>query len=377
MDVYQRFSLKSIPALDGVRALAVLSVILWHLGVRFAAGIHGVMAFFVLSGFLITWLLLAENEQTGTVSLRKFYIRRALRIFPAFYVFWIVYVVLAAMVLHRTEWPSYISSLLYVSNYYAALTAPAHVAMAHTWSLAVEEQFYLIWPFLFLHFRSDLRRLTRLLVGFLICVWIYRAFLFYRLHVPPTWLGVAFETRADHLVVGCLLAVLIKRRAISPFLRAITTSPLLPVVTMALLAGSIYLGSGSETNPAYLYTVGFCVDPLLLGILIMQWIVLTPSPMWRWLDSPWMRFAGRISYPMYLYHWLIDYVLVRWVQGWPVIVSVLVGIGVSVLLATLSYYIVERPFLRLKARFSQLPKASSPLQAEIGAVSDGKLEAAR
>jgi peptidoglycan/LPS O-acetylase OafA/YrhL len=115
--LYRRVSLPSIPALDGIRALSVLLVILSHLGVSWASGAHGVMAFFVLSGFLITWLLLKESEAAGRISLRSFYARRTLRIFPAFYVFWITYFVLTWLGQHRTEWPAYISAFFYLSNY--------------------------------------------------------------------------------------------------------------------------------------------------------------------------------------------------------------------------------------------------------------------
>ena len=103
-------ALPSIPALDAIRALSVLLVILSHLGVSWASGAHGVMAFFVLSGFLITWLLLKENDETGHISLRGFYARRALRIFPAFYLFWLTYIILARLVHHPPEWAVYLSA---------------------------------------------------------------------------------------------------------------------------------------------------------------------------------------------------------------------------------------------------------------------------
>src|SRR5689334_8310742 len=110
MKLFARVALPTIPALDGIRAISVLLVILSHLGIGWASGAHGVMAFFVLSGFLITWLLLKENTQTGSVSLKMFYVRRALRIFPAFYVFWCIYIILALLVQGRHPWAQYLAS---------------------------------------------------------------------------------------------------------------------------------------------------------------------------------------------------------------------------------------------------------------------------
>src|SRR5215203_3503971 len=119
----------------------------------------GVTIFFVLSGFLITWLLLKEEAKWGDVSLRLFYLRRSLRIFPAFYVFWAVIVIGMGVLRHKpVAWPQAISALFYTSNYYQAITGNWQTALFHTWSLAIEEQFYLLWPALFMALRGNDRR---------------------------------------------------------------------------------------------------------------------------------------------------------------------------------------------------------------------------
>src|SRR6266545_3183390 len=135
-----------IPALDGMRAVAVFLVIFYHFGFDWVPGAHGVMIFFVLSGFLITRLLLLENEKFGRISLKAFYLRRVLRIFPAFYCYWGILVAFLLLTGKQILWPHAWSALSYLSNYYVALNGDPNNGFSHTWSLGIEEQFYLLWP---------------------------------------------------------------------------------------------------------------------------------------------------------------------------------------------------------------------------------------
>lgn len=121
-----------IPALDGLRALAVFLVIVAHFGFVMVPGAHGVMIFFVLSGFLITWLLLKENERYGAVSLAAFYKRRTLRIFPAFYVYWVLMIALLVGTGRAVPWPHAWSALFYTSNYYSAIHGDPNNGFSHT-----------------------------------------------------------------------------------------------------------------------------------------------------------------------------------------------------------------------------------------------------
>lgn len=324
-------------------------VILAHLGVPWASGPHGVLAFFVLSGFLITWLLLKENDKTGSVSLRNFYIRRALRIFPAFYVFWVIYVVLATVIQGRHEWVQYLAAFFYLTNYYGAIAVPEHMAMTHTWSLGVEEQFYLLWPGLFIFFKDDLRRLTRVLSVIIVAIWVYRLILYTQHFANHNWLFSAFDCRADHLAIGCLTAVLIKRRAASRTFSVLTANPAAPLLTLALLAGSMYLWFLS--GDPYQFLVGFMLDPVLLAILMVQWIATSDTFAWQWLNWPFVRYLGRISYSAYLYHWLADNALITRFAAWPLSLKALLALAGTTALASASYFLVERPFLNLKKRF--------------------------
>ncbi|MEO9117055.1 MAG: acyltransferase, partial [Gemmatimonadaceae bacterium] len=138
---------KHLPALDGLRAVAVFIVIAYHADIT--KGIPadlGVTLFFVLSGFLITWLLLREFDESGTISIRRFYVRRTLRIFPAYYVFAVISFALDTVLGKRWTIGLITVTFTYLVNYYNALFGHPTTSVAHAWSLAVEEQFYLLWP---------------------------------------------------------------------------------------------------------------------------------------------------------------------------------------------------------------------------------------
>jgi len=135
-----------LPSLDGLRAIAALLVVFMHAGLSWCPGGLGVLAFFVLSGFLITWLLLKEEERFGRISMKLFYIRRSLRIFPAFYVYWLLLIGSLLFFQKRILWGQALSSFFYVNNYYQAILGDPNTGFSHTWSLGIEEQFYLLWP---------------------------------------------------------------------------------------------------------------------------------------------------------------------------------------------------------------------------------------
>jgi peptidoglycan/LPS O-acetylase OafA/YrhL len=346
--LYGRLDRREIPALNGLRAIAVFLVILFHFGFDAVPGGRGVTIFFVLSGFLITWLLLGEQARTGGISLRDFYRRRVLRIFPAFYVFWFGVVALQLVRGREVTWPHAWSAFFYVSNYFQALAPRPENGFSHTWSLAVEEQFYLLWPLVFLWCRGDLKRMSRVLIGLIAASAVYRLVLVYGFDVDERYIYQAFDTRSDNLLVGCLLAVLLKRRALSAFWRAATAHPALPLVTIALVTASVFYGEQYVFR--YRDTVSFTLEPMLFALLIVQLIALSSTSFWSWLDAAPVRYLGLISYPLYLYQNVTLYPVRRWLSGEPIGVQLIGAIAVTVTIASCSYFIVERPFLQLKAR---------------------------
>src|SRR5438067_3222943 len=167
---------KNIPALNGIRAVAVALVMLFHFGFKGIPGGHGVLMFFVLSGFLITWLLLLEQEEKGSISLRAFYVRRALRILPAAYAFLLVGLGLLLVTHRQVVWTHVACVVAYVANYFTALhhEDAGNGLFRHLWSLAIEEQFYLLWPFVFMRLSRDPARMPKVLGIAIVGIWLYR-----------------------------------------------------------------------------------------------------------------------------------------------------------------------------------------------------------
>lgn len=337
----------TIPGLDGIRALAVMLVIVGHFGLDFVNGALGVLMFFVLSGFLITWLMLKEVDRTGTVSLKNFYRRRMLRIFPAFYAFWFAAVAIYLYRGHYLHWGQAISAFFYTSNYYMALVPTGTEVFAHTWSLSIEEQFYLLWPFLFLLARGNQRRLARHLAAFILVVWVHRALLHLAWGVRIEYTYRAFDTRADHLAVGCLLAVLLRQGLLNGFARAATRSAWYPLVPLAIL----FAVQPLHDSLTFAYVIGYAFEPLLVAVFLLQMVWFSGTGAWRVFQNPVVRYLGRISYPLYLWQQLTLFTAKRITEGQPLFVQLAFALAVTVAFGTASYYIVEKPFLKLKSRY--------------------------
>ena len=357
--------LKQLPALDGLRAIAAFLVVFYHFGSPAIPGGLGVLAFFVLSGFLITWLLLEEHERHGSVSLKHFYIRRTLRIFPAFYVYWLLIVARTAYT-GKIVWPQAISSFFYLTNYYQALYGDPNTGLSHTWSLAVEEQFYLLWPLAFLFLlRLPQPTAIRVLIATIGVFWLYRAFLRFIIHVNQGYLYEAFDARADHLLAGCLLAFVLRQGAFPRLWQILTSSVIWSLLTVAGLVLSSFLALRGGTG--YRDTTGFIVEPLLVALLIPQLMAFRHSPLWRWMSWPAVKYLGSISYSVYLYQQLTPGLIEKLLARQPHGLQVAANFVAVILAASVSFYAIERPFVKLKDRFRlpapQAPKLDPPLHA--------------
>ena len=337
-----------LPVLDGLRAVAVSLVILYHSGWVIPGGL-GVLIFFVLSGFLITWLMLKEADRFGAVSLEQFYIRRSLRIFPAFYIF--ATLGLGALLLFHKHivWPQAFAALTYWSNYYQAIHGDPNTLFSHTWSLAIEEQFYLLWPSIFLLFLRKRGALVKFLVATIALVWIHRLFLLVVVHLNRGYIYEAFDTRADSLAAGCLLAVLLWDGKLKRLFNLVCSSQWLTVSVITLLAVS----SALEIHYGRYYrdAVGLGTDSLLVAVLIPQLISFFRTAAFGWLNWAWMRHLGALSYSMYLYQQAVISPARKLAAGRPLIVEVIVVFVLTILCAEASYRLVERPALRLKEKF--------------------------
>lgn len=352
-----------IPGLNGLRAVAVFLVIFYHIGWEYVPGSYGVMMFFVISGFLITWLLLKEYDQTGRVSLRDFYRRRTLRIFPAFYVYCFGLVAVLLVFGRPVPWAHATSAIFYVSNYYNAILGDPNNGFSHTWSLAIEEQFYLLWPTLLLLLRRRPDHLPWALAGIIVAVWLYRFVLCFGFQVDQAYLYASFDTRFDSLMVGCLLAVVLRQRRLDRLVNGLTLNPWLPLPTLALLILAIYFPQISGVSvPRYRDVLGFLLTPPLIALLMAQLIANHRHWLWSWLESRPIRYLGTISYSLYLYQQIILGPVEHVLHAWPRPLAVAGAIGATVLVASGSYFFVERPFLRWKIR--RLNMRSMPLKSK-------------
>jgi peptidoglycan/LPS O-acetylase OafA/YrhL len=350
----------SLPSLDGLRAVAVLLVVVYHFGLTTVNGGQGVLIFFVISGFLITWLLLKEEEKWGSISLKHFYLRRTLRIFPAFYAFWFL-VVVGFSYLGKNVYPvQAVASFFYVNNYYQAIAGDPNSALSHTWSLAIEEQFYLLWPMLFIALRNPARRIRALAIA-IVVVWVYRAVAVLLFDVPQGYIYEALDMRSDHLMVGCLLAALLHCDAAPRACRVVCARPALIWVTLALFGGSSVMPNLVDWR--YRDLVGFALDPVLVAILIVQGLAFGATTA-AWLNVSPMRWVGRMSYSVYLYQQIIVQPARDALASLPVALQLAGAIAACLAVSAASYYVIEKPFLLLKDRWG---KRNRPTTLQSGA----------
>lgn len=320
----ERWRLGRRPALDGLRGVAVLMVVIGHAagGYRlFALSSGGVSVFFALSGFLITCLLLEERHRDGSVSLGGFYQRRARRLLPALAV--MLLVVGSVQVAAGTfSGELYAAVVFYVGNWFG-VAGHSMGPLNHTWSLAVEEQFYILWPLVLIVVRR--RFLVPVIVAGIAVSAALRVTL---LGADRLYLGS--DTQAGALLVGCLLAALAHRGL--PELRARWVS----VVGIVLL-GSLVLGGGN-------LGVAVVLVPTFVPVVAAAMIWAGCCRPAAWLTAPALRYVGRRSYAVYLWHLPV-------VMGaralWPgSALAVAGGVMVTFLVAEASWRLVESPFLR-------------------------------
>jgi peptidoglycan/LPS O-acetylase OafA/YrhL len=336
-------------ALDGMRALAVAAVVVYHLWPgSLPSGYLGVDLFMVLSGFLITGLLVEERARTGTVRLGAFWARRFRRLVPplAFMVgvvaIWVHLAGPATLV--PTVRGQGLAALAYVSNWklihdgvsYAAMSEPAS-PLLHLWSLGVEEQFYAFWPLLvaglFVLGRGRVRTLAIVTaVGALASAGLMAV-----RFVPgtdPLRLYFGTDTRAQSFLVGAL-ACLAARRWPAP--RAMQWAGAV-AVSIAVVAFT-YAGS-----PDVLYRGGFLLFAIVAAVAIVAATV--PGPVTRLLDRPPLRLVGRVSYEIYLWHWPAIVLLTHASTGLGSVGLMAARVAVVAVGTTVSWFLIEQPFRR-------------------------------
>jgi len=353
-------NLDYMPQLDSLRALAVFAVLIHHWAPGFL-GFHpwgdlGVRCFFVLSGFLITGILLRARTtvESGRSSvgwqLRQFYIRRSLRIFPIYYLTLIGGVFLGMHVLRETFW----WHAGYGSNIYFALRGKWQGYLSHLWSLSVEEQFYLIWPALMFFVPRH-----RLLHVFGVCIAggvLTRALLAVILGADHLSLTVLLPSCLDSLVMGALLAWSFAQRALVPSSISLGFHRLFPATTVLFL-GRCLLDVFQVGKP-YLAILGPLVDAGFFAGVVARCADGLPGLAGRVLNLSALQYFGRISYGLYLYHLFASYIASMFAQklGWsvpgPGLAQFALFFLMTLIAAVLSARFIERPFNQCKRYFA-------------------------
>jgi peptidoglycan/LPS O-acetylase OafA/YrhL len=295
-------------ALDGVRALSVLAVMGFHCLLFPGGGFLGVDVFFVLSGFLITNLLLEERDATGRLDLRRFYMRRARRLLPPLLVAVAGFLAIAAVAdadNYRTDVVDALAGATYLSNVLIATSSHWADGVRHLWSLAAEEQFYLVWPPLLIAARTLSRRtLTLAVTGMLVAMWADRIALTLA-HASQRRLYFAPDTSLDPIVLGCLLALLHRGGHLErAYTRPLVRRALVPLSAAA--AGGLVLVVPS-TDPRWLYLWGLPLFGVATAVLLGL-VVANRESLWaRSLERGGLPALGRISYGVYLWHPILLY----------------------------------------------------------------------
>jgi peptidoglycan/LPS O-acetylase OafA/YrhL len=338
-----------VPCLDGIRALSILLVLLCHESniASFPApgwarpllvhGNIGVDIFFVLSGFLITLLLLRELARTHEISLRGFYTRRGLRILPAYLTFVAVVFGLTHLGLAHLSTHDWWGLLTYTMNY----VGDRSWAVGHMWSLSLEEQFYLMWPPLLLWLGP--KRGRRLLLAYLVAAPVLR--LGFRFAFPHnrTLAASGTLTRMDTIAAGCLLALFAAepefcRRTQVPGRKAL----LVGLAAAAVLAASLLMRTKSSF---YAVLLSHTVNAAAITTLIWLCTTHSESRIGRLLQRGPLVALGTLSYGLYIWQQpFLDPASPSWVCRWPQ------NVLLALLAAGASYLLIESPFLRLKER---------------------------
>jgi peptidoglycan/LPS O-acetylase OafA/YrhL len=339
------------PSLDGLRALSIGAVVLGHLAgtVGFPQWLGdllrnphvdvsdlGVRVFFVLSGFLITGLLIAEERRAGRIDLARFYVRRALRIFPAYFVLLAVLGVLVSARLIAVPASDFLYAITFTTNY----VADRSWFVGHLWSLAVEEQFYLLWPAALA--LATTTRAWRIVLAVACVVPLIRVAEATLMPGAAPLMGTTFETAADALALGCLLALARDRLWASPLYRTAVDSRWL--APLLILLGILI---GERHRPGLLLGISLVNVGIVLGV--DRCMRRPDGTLGRLLNTAPLVFVGTLSYSLYLWQQLF----LDMGGGTSVVSPFPLNLLCAIAAALLSFYLVERPVLRARPRLER------------------------
>jgi peptidoglycan/LPS O-acetylase OafA/YrhL len=348
-----------IPSLDGIRALAFLIVFISHAGLgNIIPGGFGVTIFFFLSGYLITTQLRREYERSNQIDFKNFYMRRLLRIWPPFYLVLFLAISVSYLVGYHTgftidQLQAFLTQFFHISNYYNVEFGNQGMALGTEvyWSLAVEEHFYLLFPLLYVLLRQlKIKASQQALIFWGICLLVlcWRCLLVWGMDADYNRIFYASDTRVDGILFGCALAVIG-----NPAMDRDQQIPegnlkyfLLPLGCTLLLCSLLY--RSDDFRDTLRYSVqGIALYPIFIAaIRFPNW------GLFRVLNWGWVKFAGLLSYSLYLVHFMVIKVVALVLPGLGLLGSGILSLLISVALAFAIYRFAEIPAAKLKQKFA-------------------------
>jgi peptidoglycan/LPS O-acetylase OafA/YrhL len=350
------------PAIDGLRGLAILLVVFLHnFGFLnyFFFGWLGVDLFFVISGFLITGILLDAAGKPG--YLKNFYMRRVLRIFPVYYLMLFICLFLLPVIPSLHYDPGYYFDnqfymWTYLQNWLFIFQAPDNNQMLlHTWSLAVEEQFYLFWPLVILLLRKP-KRILFFSLALLIFTGVFRFLVWDQQIETLSYSSLFTFTRIDGLCIGAMISVIIR---IEPELLR-KYMPYIVLLLAGINFGFYFINGMSNKNLPFLAFVGYTTFAMLFGLLVFEAAEGRSKLIELLFNNSFMRFFGRISYGFYVFHWPVYIIFFDRIRSQLLsqasvraadLLAAILCTAIAILISMISYRYFERPFLKLKAKY--------------------------
>lgn len=333
------------PAYDGMRAFAITSVVIYHVSRDYLpGGWAGVDVFFVLSGYLITKILTDELFNTGHVNIKAFYMRRVYRLVPAL-LFLYAFILLTTFIFPQELYNNLVSmiiSILYLMNWNRAFDLFPQGVLGHTWSLSIEGQFYMLWPFLLIYFTSISRRLRYSIIIFILSLIIVWRFYLSNQGVDDERIYNGFDTHSDGLLLGCFVALINK----SPRIIELASSTIIiPLTGLAYILIRVPHHSSLSIN------IGFA-----LVSFFAAWIIIALEKdnfVRKVLSIKSLVYTGKISYGWYLWHYPIWCLVTLNISNY-FERSLYMNITIlffSYLMAVISYHFIEKPFLCFKKKY--------------------------
>ena len=374
----QPFRLGNRPALTGIRAVGITAVLVYHSTFRVLPGAWAMLGvFFVLSGFLITTMLVSERQKTGTMSLRRFYSRRAVRLLPPLFITVVLLAIYASVVSVADAadhiWGDVAGATFYYADYRSALGhESAFGFLAQSWSLAVEEQFYLIWAvLLFVCLRYGTRRMAYALalIGLAVSV-ADRLWIVLR---SPVWntqvsgrVYYAFDTRADALFLGCLLGLVATGGHLNGW--RLRSKRILALLAAASAAAMVWILCTVDVTARSLPLYWLPVSEVASAVIIIYFLIHPDSLSTRAMGIPILVFIGNMSYAIYLFHWPVYVAISPFSVKWPFWLEETVRLAIIGVLAAASWHFVEQPLMRWRKRNYEAAMVTAPPAAPIPSV---------